>query len=1017
MESFKKRLGRPFRRLAGKDEQHIPNNASGGGDNTGSASVQRLFPENKIYGLRDVYVPEDAIVDVVFLHGLNGRADKTFLHERSGTYWPADLLPSDLPNARILSYGYDARVATFFGGAGQNTLQGHASNLFNALANDSSETNSIPRKIIFVAHSLGGLVVKRALALSEASANVHLRRMERDTIGIVFLGTPHRGADMASFIKTISNILKSAGKRTNPEILEVLQTNSQVLASVEDSFSNWLRRTSGRFELSCFCETLELLGVGMVVKSESATIAGWPTQFINANHMDMAKFPDSDDDGYRRVRGELKRWIQPLSAHAGGEALESSTSMERERTECLNTLYFQEWNARETRIDDVDQGGDWLSSHKEYINWLENPCSDSLWIEGKPGSGKSTLAKRIVRKWRYEYNDPSNMNADHDKAPIIAAFYYSFRGGFTETSHELMLHMEPRQEAVPSFERDLSTTEIETDDHSMTEPFWRYDNLKSVLQCLHQVNFPLRIFLVADGMDESDNTRRTDLLNFLRKLSSQTSNCVIKVLVASRPETDIHSNIHKSRHIILQQENREDILKVISRWFERLENQSKENDSKDEPPFSEGNHCPDDFRGIRDYIVENSQGVFLWVSLVLKDLDKLIRRGAYTPDALEKRVRKLPKELGGPGGFYHEIVQSLVRSQEDESLDEDDKEEHRNRTTTILTWVTFSKEPISLSYLEDVLATPLQIENKDLPGYDFERHRPRELDRGLISYCGGLLEVRIPIPTTLALLNVIGTQSANGPTHTSDHRSDNGYLKSFIEEVVSHPTSYVALLLFDWLVRHWPSEQFRDINRLSVRRCLSSAVVCAATGGQGNALLILLLLGADANAKGGQYGTALQAASYQGHRDIVEMLLSYGADVNAKGGQYGTALHAASYQGHRNIGPILIKGGADVNAEGGQYGTALQAASYQGHRDVVEMLLSYRADVNAEGGQYGTALHAASYQGHRDIVEMLLSYRADVNAEGGQYGTALQTASHKGHKNIVQMLIDRGADPDLGRAT
>lgn len=39
--------------------------------------------------------------------------------------------------------------------------------------------------------------------------------------------------------------------------------------------------------------------------------------------------------------------------------------------------------------------------------------------------------------------------------------------------------------------------------------------------------------------------------------------------------------------------------------------------------------------------------------------------------------------------------------------------------------------------------------------------------------------------------------------------------------------------------------------------------------------------GANANAQGGIYGNALQAASYQGHEKVVQQLLEKGADVSA----------------------------------------------------------------------------------------------------------------------------------------
>src|SRR5437762_1455359 len=79
----------------------------------------------------------------------------------------------------------------------------------------------------------------------------------------------------------------------------------------------------------------------------------------------------------------------------------------------------------------------------------------------------------------------------------------------------------------------------------------------------------------------------------------------------------------------------------------------------------------------------------------------------------------------------------------------------------------------------------------------------------------------------------------------------------------------------------------------------------------------LLEGGADVNAPRGEwYGTALQAASDQGHDQIVQRPLEKGADVNAPEGKYGTALQMASYQGYDQIVQRLLKEGADVNASG-----------------------------------------------------------------------------------------------------
>ncbi len=116
---------------------------------------------------------------------------------------------------------------------------------------------------MFVVHSLGGLVTKKALCISETTVESHLKQADTFTIAVAFLGTPHRGSGLAPFAEVIANIL-SAGMRVNKGILGLLKRNSEVLADVEDSFDTWLRKKAGHFDVTCFYEELELPAVGFV---------------------------------------------------------------------------------------------------------------------------------------------------------------------------------------------------------------------------------------------------------------------------------------------------------------------------------------------------------------------------------------------------------------------------------------------------------------------------------------------------------------------------------------------------------------------------------------------------------------------------------------------------------------------------------------------------------------------------------------------------------------------------------
>lgn len=100
------------------------------------------------------------LCSVVFVHGLTGNRQNTWTHE-DGVFWPKDLLPEDVPTARIMTFGYDADVVGIIKTAGSNTLRDHGKSLANDLAMRRARSNSTTRPLIFVAHSLGGLLVEQ----------------------------------------------------------------------------------------------------------------------------------------------------------------------------------------------------------------------------------------------------------------------------------------------------------------------------------------------------------------------------------------------------------------------------------------------------------------------------------------------------------------------------------------------------------------------------------------------------------------------------------------------------------------------------------------------------------------------------------------------------------------------------------------------------------------------------------------------------------------------------------------
>jgi hypothetical protein len=98
------------------------------------------------------------LASIIAIHGLGGDAYGTWAHD-NGKLWLRDFLPSQIPEARILTYGYDSEVAFSKSSA---EVDDFARDLLQRLKSVRKSAEERARPLFFICHSLGGILFKQA---------------------------------------------------------------------------------------------------------------------------------------------------------------------------------------------------------------------------------------------------------------------------------------------------------------------------------------------------------------------------------------------------------------------------------------------------------------------------------------------------------------------------------------------------------------------------------------------------------------------------------------------------------------------------------------------------------------------------------------------------------------------------------------------------------------------------------------------------------------------------------------
>ncbi|KAK3984172.1 hypothetical protein QBC44DRAFT_375483 [Cladorrhinum sp. PSN332] len=970
------------------------------------------------------------------------------------TYWPRDLLPGDCPHARVMVWGYDTVVTKGYSPANRSNVFTHAKDLLYAIERSCPKG----RNIIFVAHSLGGLLVKEMLRRSQHSEDGGLRRIIESTKGVVFLGTPHRGspdfARLGDLIRKVASTVLRVD--SNASILRALALDSPELELSRESFLQQWR--TYEFQVKTFQECQAMVGMNFGVLNEkvvpnmssSLDDPRERAETIQADHRNMTKYWGRDDPNYLKVSGELQRIIDLTVETVAAVDPQSLTQEERA---CLDTLAFSSMGDRKHNITEaLSSTCRWFRDSQEFKRWLgrTNLSTDRglLWVKGKPGAGKSTIMKNAL-SW---------IEDSESRRSNIASFFFNARGGSLEKTplglFRSILHQLCLQDAaiLGQFVELHRARQRERERHftgaqGREQVQWTRPELESFLRSIFGDCKPRRTFVFLDALDECDEETVRDVVYLLADIAQLALDrgISLNICLSSRHYPTI--SIPNCPEIVVEGSNKADISTYVHNRLRFIPTTEKKSVAE-----------------LHSWLTDNASGVFLWAVLVVNILLQDIDAGEAISKIME-RLKRVPKRMED---LYAELCSSL-------------RPEERSFSISLIQWALFGKDDLLKDLHTTCLAARLSTHQDPASlgfnclvkwGYDMNDIQNSQTDarllrlirnasRGLIEYTSntvqfihetvrefflygpGLqtLDARImdqdSFQQSYSALVVGCINALELPVYfdtiriMQTHSLDN--IIPYATKVEQHGGSNILLLD---TMQAYGSTLRRTLTRngesilhfMSKNRITSSVLGCLDRGAK-----------ADDSGTLGESTTPLLAAlgGIGGCRPpdtaLIEGLVRHGADIERRDYQGNTPLMISINGGWLELVRYFLAQGSDIHCRnnwgltplGLTVNLILRPRSGTAEVDSQEMrciesdypallldFIGLGADVNAALPGGLTPLHLAIDACKPDLVEVLISGGARVGGED-ETNPPLKHAARLAHPEgafICQTLLANGAD-------
>jgi len=424
------------------------------------ARASKILRKERESGLRICHSPSPEVpeIDIIFIHGLGASGDAAWSDTDLSTgrtlFWPETELPGRIGSrARVAIYNYDAKFRTpeYLT---RRTLLHQTNRLVEDLVHLRRGSERTP--IVFVCHSLGGLIVKNALVGARKSENPDALDVCSATAGIVFLGTPHNGSP-----KALADSICGIVGPPNREVFEELHERSKMLAYSLDRF----KPLATRLTIYDFFESRRDPNIAQR-ESPDPRVLG-----INRSHADLCKYSNPEDkDLYQIINAIDHLCVQAVERSKFGTR-KAGTSLYQQR-EGWGRLMGQvaatldvvgsvfENVPEEVHSSQINELGEffgaWFGRAEESFGSSQNAWPVALIRSSEPsGSDKTDLALQYARRHRRRYGSMIWINALTRKSIELS---------FREVAHRVNSSRDLTSSDfgvnIPADDRDLSDQEL-----------------------------------------------------------------------------------------------------------------------------------------------------------------------------------------------------------------------------------------------------------------------------------------------------------------------------------------------------------------------------------------------------------------------------------------------------------------------------------------------------------------------------------------------------------------------------